>query len=180
MIKAIDKQSKKFKQQGRPEIRIGVGINSGPMNVGNMGSEFRMAYTVMGDTVNLGSRIEGLTKNYGVDIIVGEMTAKLAPDFCYRGLDKVKVKGKLSAVKIYEPISPELSEKQSFKKELADYHQALYLYQTRDWDGSEKIFNKLNVKKPHKLYDIYLERITHNRQHEPDSGWDGSFTFLTK
>ncbi len=83
----------KFAKKGWPEIRMGFGLNAGNMVVGNMGSSFRMAYTVMGDSVNLGSRIEGLTKYYGADIVVSEFVKARAPDMIYRELDIVRVKG---------------------------------------------------------------------------------------
>ena len=83
MMKELKVMQKDFEQRGWPPVNIGIGINTGEMNVGNMGSEFRMAYTVLGDTVNLGSRLEGLTKAYGVDIIVGELTKDQVPEFIW-------------------------------------------------------------------------------------------------
>ncbi|MGH8119361.1 MAG: CHASE2 domain-containing protein, partial [Gammaproteobacteria bacterium] len=94
MINKMHDLSKDFQERGLPELKIGVGINTGIMSVGNMGSEFRMAYTVLGDAVNLGSRLEGITKQYGVDIIVGEESRAVASDFQFRKLDQVRVKGK--------------------------------------------------------------------------------------
>src|SRR5690606_515513 len=94
MVAGMTSLQEQFKAKGWPEIKIGVGLNTGEMTVGNMGSEFRMAYTVMGDAVNLGSRLEGLTKNYGVYIIVSEFTKEKAPEYLYRELDIVRVKGK--------------------------------------------------------------------------------------
>ncbi len=112
MLKALDELNVDFEKQGWPEIRIGVGVNTGQMSVGNMGSQFRKAYTVLGDAVNLGSRLEGITKMYGVDFVVSENTAHSAGRYHYRELDKVRVKGKDLPVTILEPIGleHELSE----------------------------------------------------------------------
>jgi len=180
MIAAMDSISADFRSRGLPEIKVGVGVNSGEMNVGNMGSEFRMAYTVLGDAVNLGSRLEGLTKAYGVDIIVGQETVELARSTCYRELDKVKVKGKLKPVTIFEPIPPEQAELKSVIKELDQYHIALRFYLKREWDQAESLFARLASKQNKRIYDIYLERICHNREFDPGPDWDGSFTHTTK
>ena len=101
MIRYLDKLNESNRAKGWPEINIGVGLNTGFMSVGNMGSEFRMAYTVLGDAVNLGSRLEGLTKEYGVSVIVSEFTREAASEFQFEELDRVKVKGKNDAVTIY-------------------------------------------------------------------------------
>jgi len=103
MIDYLDTLNEESRAKGWPEINIGCGLNTGMMSVGNMGSEFRMAYTVLGDAVNLGARLESMTKEYKVSIIVSEFTVDAAPDFKYDYLDNVKVKGKNTAVKIYSP-----------------------------------------------------------------------------
>jgi len=81
MLDKLNEINASFRERGWPDVRIGVGVNTGVMSVGNMGSEFRMAYTVLGDEVNLGSRLEGLTKSYGVDIICSEATVKAVPEY---------------------------------------------------------------------------------------------------
>ena len=105
MQRELRKLDEPFKARGWPVLHIGVGVNTGTMTVGDMGSPVRQSYTVMGDAVNLGSRLEGITKQYGVGIIVGETTrALLKEDVVFRELDRVRVKGKAEPVGIYEPL----------------------------------------------------------------------------
>ncbi|MCH9670646.1 MAG: adenylate/guanylate cyclase domain-containing protein, partial [Gammaproteobacteria bacterium] len=151
-----------FAQRGWPEIKIGVGINTGEMCVGNMGSNFRMAYTVLGDAVNLASRLEGLTKGYGVQAIVSETTKQQLPDFAFRELDRVRVKGKDQPVTIYEPLGLKCDLVKNRKEELALYARALSLYRSQQWDLAELQFlnlGKLAVESS--LYQLYAERIGH-------------------
>lgn len=181
MIEEMKNLSREFREKGWPEIKIGVGINSGPMNVGNMGSEFRMAYTVLGDTVNLGSRLEGLTKNYGVEIIVSEYTKNAVPDYEYRLLDKVRVKGKDQPVTIYEPLGPRAELSAETLAELEQYQQAMDNFLATNWSQAQKEFTQLAEKYPdRKLYKLYLERIKVYITTPPDSNWDGVFTHTSK
>ncbi len=170
-----------FIARGWPEVRIGVGVNTGVMSVGNMGSEFRMAYTVMGDSVNLGSRLEGITKQYGVGILVGESTAEKIPDILFRELDRVRVKGKDEPVAIYEPLGLTEQVPQEIRNELNVFEDALKLYRAQDWDKAEIQLVNLQKANPEiKLYALYLERIAHFRVEPPETNWDGVFVFHTK
>jgi len=181
MIERIYALRDEFLDRGWPEIRIGVGINTGAMSVGNMGSEFRMAYTVMGDTVNLGSRLEGLTRVYEVDVIVSETVKEAVPEYVYRELDRVKVKGKDEPVTIYEPLAIKEEVSQDELDELKLYAQALRYYRKMEWDNAELQF--LNLKKMYSerpLYDFYIERMKYFRDNPPAEDWDGVFTFTTK
>jgi adenylate cyclase len=134
MQKTLRELQPHFKAKGWPEIHVGVGINSGRVSVGNMGSEVRVAYTVMGDAVNLASRLESITKQYGVGIIVGESTRHAVPEFVYRELDQVRVVGKDKPVAIYEPIGLVGGVSTAVQDEVNLFHEVLRLYRAQHWD----------------------------------------------
>ncbi len=180
MLGTVDGLGDAFENRGWPRIQVGVGISTGEMNVGNMGSEFRMSYTVMGDTVNLGSRLEGLTKRYGVSIIVSAATADLAPEYFFRELDRVRVKGKDEPVVIYEPIGLASKMSKATRAELLLYHSLLEAYRSAEWDRAEAGFRRLDAKVKRVVHDVYLERIQHCREQPPGPEWDGVFTFDVK
>jgi adenylate cyclase len=178
-MRALDGE---FAKRGWPPLHIGVGLSTGNMRVGNMGSSFRVAYTVMGDPVNLGSRVEGLTKEYGVEIICSEFTRNSGPpDWSYRELDQVRVKGKEVPVSIYEPMGPKDALDAAVRTDLARHRGALKLFRSQKWDDAEKEFFTLSRgPNKHKVYEIFLERIAYYRKNPPGENWDGVFTFKTK
>ena len=168
--------SEEFKESGLPEVNIGIGLNTGIMNVGDMGSIYRRAYTVLGDNVNLGSRFEASTKFYSAKILVGEVTKEQAPDYVYQMMDFVKVKGKKKPVAVYEPLCELGAETDELRQELARYERAFKLYQDQQWDDAIAEFTELGGQFPKRaLYGLYLDRCQDFRNNPPDADWDGSY-----
>ncbi|HVC10947.1 MAG TPA: adenylate/guanylate cyclase domain-containing protein, partial [Burkholderiales bacterium] len=173
--------NEEFRKKGWPEFRIGIGVNTGRMRVGDMGSKLRKAYTVMGDPVNLGSRLEGITKQYHVGILVGEETRKVVSDVVFREVDRVRVKGKDEAVAIYEPVGMEAEVDQKLRDELRLWQHCLKHYRARDWDQAEVALLNLQRMAPGcALYALYAERIALLRKEPPGPDWDGVTRFETK
>jgi adenylate cyclase len=178
---ALKELNKGLVERGWPELKIGVGVNTGPMTVGDMGSPVRQSYTVMGDAVNLGSRLEGITKQYGVGFIAGETTRELLKkEIVFRELDRVRVKGKEDPVAIYEPVGEEGKVPRDDMEEIKLWNQALRAYRGQEWDQAEVTLMNLQRMKPRYLYDLYVKRVEHLRKEPPGDNWDGVTIFETK
>jgi adenylate cyclase len=181
MQKQCGALNEKFAARGWPTLKIGVGVNSGSVRVGDMGSEVRRAYTVMGDAVNVASRLEGRTKYYHVGILVGEATRNAIKDIVFKEVDRIKVKGKDEAVTIYEPIGPEAEVDKKTHDELRLWQQTLRAYRARQWDQVE--VNLLNLQRMNPdcgLYGLYAERVAEFRRAAPAPEWDGVMVFDEK
>ena len=181
MSRAIKEINDEHRKKGIPEIGIGIGLNTGTMCVGDMGSNIRRSYTVIGDAVNLGSRLEGLSKNYGVDIVVSETTRKLAPGFAWQELDKVRVKGKDQAVAIFYPLAIAGQLPADSVTELKTWANFVKTYRNQDWDQSDVLLinlSRANAKKY--LYQLYAERVASMRMLPFDPEWDGATNYDTK
>lgn len=163
------------------DLRAGIGINSGAGAVGNMGSRQRFAYSVLGDTVNLASRLEGQTKTYGVDILIGENTYAAIPDFAALELDLLRVQGKDKTVRIYTLLasmkSPEFMELETA------HSQFLKAYRAQDWEGALRqieVCEAIDLAGLRKYYTVMRERIVNAKTTPPVSGWDGVYIAQSK
>jgi adenylate cyclase len=181
MCHALKELNLEFREQGKPELTIGIGINTAVVVAGNMGSQTRLNYTVIGDGVNLASRLEGLTKFYGVPVIVSGETRNAAPEFLYRELDLVCVKGKKEPVAIYQPIVCSEEEKPEIVAMLDTYDTCLQLYRNRDWDGAIDAFTSFARLYPDDtLCPLYLNRLAQFRLDPPAADWNGVVEFASK
>jgi adenylate cyclase len=181
MQKQIRTLDPEFAKRGWQPLHIGVGLNCGEMNVGDMGSRFRRAYTVMGDAVNLASRLEGLTKEYGVGILVSENIVNFVPSYLYREVDKVQVKGRAEGVAIFEPLG-RLDQVDEVTVDRVDrFNRVLENYRAQRWDEADKILVELTqADKDNKLYKLFRQRIFEFRYNPPGPDWNGVWVFKTK
>jgi adenylate cyclase len=159
-------------------VKIGIGLNTGVCCVGNLGSEARFDYLVIGDNVNLASRLEGQSKSYNLGTIVGESTTTRAPDFAFLELDLLKVKGKTEVTRVFALLGDSaVMQSQSFIDLSTRHSEFLQRYRAQDWDTAEALnrecdqHNRCGLER---LYALYRERIAFFRRNPPPPHWDGS------
>jgi adenylate cyclase len=181
MIVKLKELQAEYRAKGLPEIDIGIGLNTGEMSVGNMGSDTVRSYTVMGDAVNLGSRLEGINKQYGTRIIISEFTyAAIKDSFICREVDWVRVKGKAQPVRIYELVT-EGKASAPVQDLLSHFNQGFNLYHEKKFTEAMECFAKgLNVDPDDAVTQLYQERCQDYLKDPPPDDWDGVFTMTSK
>lgn len=181
MIHTLDRLNPELTALGYPAVEVGIGLNTGPMNVGDMGSNFRRAYTVLGDAVNLGSRLEGLTKFYGVKILIGPDTRAQVQDWVFRPVDRIRVKGKQEPMTVYEPLGPADEIGDQWVDELSRLEAAYRLYLNRQWDDAGSAFEALaSTSRRPTLYRVFQARIRELSSQSLPEDWDGTYTHTIK
>ncbi|MCA9550225.1 MAG: CHASE2 domain-containing protein [Myxococcales bacterium] len=183
MIEEVERLNKRFLDEGLPHIAIGIGLSSGPMTIGNMGSDDHFAYTALGDRVNLGARLEGQTKEYGVDILISEDTYAMVKDeMLCRELGALRVKGKLKPVHIYELIGPRSAHAQR-EAFVSTFHEGLVCFRAKKFEEAVEHFQRARALAGvdgDKSSDLYLTWCHEYRENPPPEGWDGVRVATTK
>ena len=174
--------NRQFEENFGLKLEIGIGLHSGVCRVGNMGSDDIFDYTIIGDNVNLASRLEGLTKFYGVQLIVSEtMLKNRAQGFLIKELDLVRVKGKNEPVRIFTVYPSSDENRDHLEKEIQEYTEGLSLYRKSRFGEAENCFSSLSARHPEqRLYTVYQERCAHFIENPPDEGWNGVFVHTSK
>jgi adenylate cyclase len=180
-LEKLKELQKEFEAQGLPHIDIGIGINTGAMSVGNMGSNIVQNYTVMGDSVNLAARLEGINKEYGTRIIISQFTYEEAKDaFTAREIDRVRVKGKLEPVRIFELIC-EGEPTDKVAQTLKLFGQGYELYHQKKFSEAQEFFKSaFAVSQNDPVSELYIERCQDYLDSAPPEDWDGVFVMKTK
>jgi adenylate cyclase len=181
MSRGLATLNAKWQSAGQPPISIGIGLNTGLVNVGTMGSARRLSWTVMGDNVNLASRLEGITKQYHVQIVISEATYRqVSSRFVCRELDKIRVKGKNRPVNIYE-LMDVAAEKSRYEPLLERFDVAMKSYKTQNWSDAANQFSEVLANFPDDgPSQVFLERAIEFAENAPEDKWDGVYVMKTK
>jgi len=189
MMGALDRLNAELAAEAEAEgrtfapLHIGIGLNTGDCVVGNMGSDQRFDYSVLGDAVNLASRLEGQSKTYGVAIVIGEATRRAAPAWAALELDRIAVKGKSEAVRVYALLGDADRARSPDFVALVERHDAmLAAYRAQDWAGARAALEPCRALAPElaPLYVLFTERIDHFTAYPPEHDWDGVFVAASK
>ncbi len=181
MLKTLEAAEVRMREQGKPPLSIGIGVNTGPMLVGNMGSRRRFNFTVMGDNVNLASRLEALNKTFGTRLIISESTHQaVATKMLVRELDLIRVKGRTVPVKIYELLGF-ADEGQEMRGMVERFHAALEAYRSARWETAIGMFGELLRDYPDDgPTRIFIQRCWDLIEQPPEDDWDGVYVMKTK
>ena len=168
-------------ERGLPHPQLGIGVNTSSVIAGNIGSPSRLNYTVLGDGVNLAARLEGLTRRYNVPIVIGESTRNLVREVICREIDKVRVRGRTTASRIFEPLGRREDLDALTIDRLGRWHEALEMFRTRCFDAAEAAMQDLAaVPEYSRIIELYLGYIRQLREKPPGPDWDAAFTLYDK
>ena len=181
MAAAVRQIDEEHRATGRPRIAAGIGLNTGVMSVGDMGSAVRRSYTVVGDAVNLAARLEGLGLHYGVQIVAGEATRRAAPSFVWEELDDVRVRGSARAVAIFTPLARAGALGATQSAQLVRWNEARAAYRGQRFATALALLVSLRAHDAKKvLYALYAQRIASMAAQPKDPNWDGATRFENK
>lgn len=182
MMEQLEVFNEGIKDKGFPPVYIGVGINTGNVILGNIGSEKKLDYTIIGDNVNLASRMEGLTKEYDCPVLITETTyEEVKNSIPCRVVDVVRVKGKKQPVKIYEPFRPKGNRSETFENIILLSGEGFGYYINREWEKARENYSRLlSLKHGDRVGEIFIKRCEDYMENEPPADWDGIYTMVKK